>query len=146
MDSMDPLARLICSLTVTNPGGSNGGKLEPEFPFSAGRKVSLKHQGIFWRQRAIHPEATPQSVPAICSALTIEVQHMVLVEILCIDAEVRLLTQLSAVLDHSESLLEISSTGFYRCSRRLGCFLGVDADAAGHGVYPPCRPAGPAHS
>src|SRR5579864_5790207 len=81
-------------------------------------------------------------MPTVVAVPAVEVQQVRAVELLGIDAVIRPLFQLSAVLDDSAFLVDVSSLGCNHSSARFRSLLGKNIDHAVHGVRSPYRSSG----
>src|ERR1700688_64741 len=76
-------------------------------------------------------------MPAVVTILAVEVQQVCAVEIFGIDAVVRPLFQLSAILNHSAFLIDVSSLRYNQPSASFGRVLRENIDDAVHRVRSP---------
>src|ERR1700688_1812162 len=80
-------------------------------------------------------------MPAVVTILAVEVQQVCAVEIFGIDAVVRPLFQLSAILNHSAFLIDVSSLRYHQPSASFGGVLREDIDDSVHGLHSPNGPS-----
>src|SRR5580692_5229871 len=73
----------------------------------SGVYVALNHQCVFCRRRAVRSKAATQQVPTVYSIRGIEARQVILVEIFCENAVVRIFAQAASVLRRSRSLIAI---------------------------------------